>query len=197
MNDTRDQIVQTAFQLFMQKSYKAVTLKDLIAATELSNGAFYHYFENKEQLFKEVADHYMIRMTRRVFDNYPTHSLHDFIQHTLQNFEKMFDTLYITAGDNSNTNFFSFIFEALRYFPELEQQMRDVQTVETNAWINVIDFAKLNNEITSDMSSDTLAKLFIYIADGSKMDYVLDKDFEQLKARLNTLWYDIYKLVKT
>jgi AcrR family transcriptional regulator len=51
----------------MQKSYKAVTLKDLIAATGLSNGAFYHYFENKEQLFKEVADHYMIRMTLRSF----------------------------------------------------------------------------------------------------------------------------------
>jgi hypothetical protein len=109
----------------------------------------------------------------------------------------MFDTLYLTAGDNSNANFFSFIFEALRYFPELEQQMRDLQTVETNAWINVIDFAKLNGEIKSDMSSDTLAKLFIYTADGSKMDYVLDKDFEQLKARLNTLWYDIYELVKT
>jgi AcrR family transcriptional regulator len=197
MRDTKEHIVKTAFLLFMQKSYKAVTLKDIIAATGLSNGAFYHYFENKEQLFKEVVDHYLIGMTRRVFENYPQNSLHDFIRHTLDNFERIFDTLYKNAGGGANTNFFSFMFEALRYFPELEGEMIEMQALETDAWLKVIDIAKRNGEIKQHIPGDTIAKLFIYTSDGNRMDYVLDKDFNQLKSRMRTLWYDIYDMLKT
>jgi AcrR family transcriptional regulator len=36
----------------MQKGYKEVTMKDIVDNAELSKGAFYHYFDSKEKVFK-------------------------------------------------------------------------------------------------------------------------------------------------
>ncbi len=51
MNQTKEFILKTAFSLFLQKNYKAVTLKEIVDKTGLSKGAFYHYYTSKEKLF--------------------------------------------------------------------------------------------------------------------------------------------------
>jgi AcrR family transcriptional regulator len=197
MIDNKEHIIKTVFPLFLQKSYKAVTLKNILSATGLSNGTFYYYFDNKEQLFKEIVDHYLFGMTRRVFENHPKDSLYNFIRYTLDNYEKIFNVLFKDTDSNTSVNFFSFIFEALRYFPELQKEMLEMQLLETNSWIEIIGIAKKNGEIRTDIPDDAIAKLFIYASDGNRMDYVLDKDFNLLKSRIKTLWYELYNILKT
>jgi AcrR family transcriptional regulator len=196
MIDTRGHIIKVAFSLFIHRSYKAVTMRDIISTTGLSSGAFYYYFENKEQLFREVIDHYMFRATRHVFENYPKDSLYGFIQHTLDCDERNFDTLYKTANPDTSINFFSFMFESLRYFPDLQVKMTELQNLETNSWIEVIGIAKKNGEIRTDIPDDSIAKLFIYASDGNRMDYVLDKNFDLLKSRIRIIWNDLYNILK-
>jgi AcrR family transcriptional regulator len=197
MIDNKEYIIKTVFPLFLQKSYKAVTLKNILSATGLSNGTFYYYFDNKEQLFKEIVDHYLFGMTRRVFENHPKDSLHNFIRYTLDNYEKIFNVLFKETDSDTSVNFFSFIFEALRYFPELQKEMLEMQLLETNSWIEIIGIAKKNGEIRTDIPDDAIAKLFIYASDGNRMDYVLDKDFNLLKSRIKILWYELYNILKT
>jgi AcrR family transcriptional regulator len=196
MEDTRKHIIETAFHLFTQKSYKAVTMREIISETGLSSGAFYYYFENKVQLFKEVIDHYLLRAVKHVFENYPKNSLNDFIQHTLNNLGEIFDEFYKNTSPDASANFFSFMFEALRYFPDLQKEMLELQDLETNSWIEVIGIAKKNGEIRSDIPDDSIAKLFIYTSDGNRMDYVLDKDFDLLKSRIRTIWSDLYNMLR-
>ncbi|GHV00870.1 TetR family transcriptional regulator [Bacteroidia bacterium] len=196
MKDNKEHILKMAFHLFMRKSYKAVTLKDIIHATGLSNGTFYYYFENKEQLFKEVAEHYMFKLTRQTFENSPKDSLHNFIRHALDNFRHIFNTLHRNTEPDLNVNFFSFLFEALRYFPELQEELLKLQAQETNAWVEIIGIAKKNGEIRQDIPDDAVAKLFIYASDGNRMDYVLDKDIEALKSRMEILWNELYNILK-
>jgi len=45
MNDTREHILKVAFNLFLLKSYKEVTMAELVEKTGMSKGAFYHYFK--------------------------------------------------------------------------------------------------------------------------------------------------------
>jgi AcrR family transcriptional regulator len=197
MTDNKEYIVKETFPLFLKKSYKAVTLKNILAATGLSNGTFYYYFDNKQQLFKEIVDHYMLKTARRVFESYPKDSLFSFIQYTLDNYEKNFNVLFRDADRDTNINFFSFIFEALRYFPELQQEMTEIQALETSAWVHVIGVAKKNGEIRTDIPDEAIARLFIYASDGNRMDYVLSNDFNLLKSRIRTLWYEFYNILKT
>lgn len=52
--EKRKLILKTARQVFAEKGYKNVTMKDIVEACEISRGGLYLYFENTSQLFREV-----------------------------------------------------------------------------------------------------------------------------------------------
>lgn len=47
---TRKLIVEKAFLQFYQKGYRSTSVNDIMKATGLSKGAFYHNFKNKDEL---------------------------------------------------------------------------------------------------------------------------------------------------
>ncbi len=47
-------IVETARRVFMEKGFKKVTMKDIVEACDISRGGLYLYFENTNQIFREV-----------------------------------------------------------------------------------------------------------------------------------------------
>ena len=56
MKETKEHILRESCALFLQKSFKEVTMKEIVKTTQMSKGAFYHYFKNKEQIFLEIVD---------------------------------------------------------------------------------------------------------------------------------------------
>lgn len=51
---TRQIIREKAYQLFAQKGYKEVTMKDICELTGLSRGGLYRHYESTEQIFLEI-----------------------------------------------------------------------------------------------------------------------------------------------
>jgi AcrR family transcriptional regulator len=51
----RAELLDCAQRLFMQKGYERTTINDVIAATGLSKGAFYHHFRAKEDLLEAIT----------------------------------------------------------------------------------------------------------------------------------------------
>lgn len=47
-------IIETARNVFMEKGYKLVTMKDIVEACEISRGGLYLYFQNTKEIFEEV-----------------------------------------------------------------------------------------------------------------------------------------------
>ncbi|MCM1187339.1 MAG: TetR/AcrR family transcriptional regulator [Lachnoclostridium sp.] len=50
----RRYILETARQVFMEKGFKKVTMKDIVEACDISRGGLYLYFESTSQIFMEV-----------------------------------------------------------------------------------------------------------------------------------------------
>ena len=50
----RKYIIEKARQVFMEKGYRSVTMKDIIEACEISRGGLYLYFPSTEEIFLEV-----------------------------------------------------------------------------------------------------------------------------------------------
>ena len=46
----KDRLIQTAMNLFAQKSYNEVTVDEIIQAAGTSKGGLYYYFKSKEEL---------------------------------------------------------------------------------------------------------------------------------------------------
>ena len=48
--ETRNYIMQKSFDLIYQKGYQATSIDDIIATTNVTKGAFFYHFKNKEQM---------------------------------------------------------------------------------------------------------------------------------------------------
>ncbi len=55
--DTRSELVEAAWELFAHNGYEGTTVNAIIEKVGLSKGAFYHYFESKEDVLDAVVEH--------------------------------------------------------------------------------------------------------------------------------------------
>jgi len=54
----RGELIDCAQRLFLERGYERTTINDVILATGLSKGAFYHYFRSKEDLLEAIAQRF-------------------------------------------------------------------------------------------------------------------------------------------
>jgi AcrR family transcriptional regulator len=60
----RAQFLDCAQALFFSRGYDAATVNDIIEATGLSKGAFYHYFDSKEALLDALTERLVAQVVR-------------------------------------------------------------------------------------------------------------------------------------
>lgn len=65
---TRDRILSAAVDIFARKGYHGAGVEDIVAASDTSKGAFYHYFESKQAIFLTVMDGLAALLERTVED---------------------------------------------------------------------------------------------------------------------------------
>ena len=53
---TRDRLLRAAMEVFAAKGYHGAVVDDIVAASETSKGAFYHYFPSKQGVFLTLMD---------------------------------------------------------------------------------------------------------------------------------------------
>lgn len=201
MNDTREHILDTALTLFLQKSYKGVTMKDIVVNTGLSKGAFYHYFESKEKLFEEVINSFTASFA--VFENLDDSkfTLAEFYQHmaaVTNDFQKKLFEKNINSNNAMFTaNFYFMLFDGIILLPGFREKMLRYQKKELKTWISVITRAKKTGEIKSSIPDRQIAKIFVSTADGIMLGVIVGDQFDALKKELVSLWHSFYESLKT
>ena len=60
---TRAKLVKAAKEVFERDGFLTARIVDIASRAKVSYGAFYHYFESKEQIFREVAEAQENRLT--------------------------------------------------------------------------------------------------------------------------------------
>lgn len=58
----KERIIAAAFQLFLEKGYKSVSLKDIMTTTQLSKGAIYHHFSSKYDIYLAAVEEYFFKI---------------------------------------------------------------------------------------------------------------------------------------
>ncbi len=53
---TRERLLEAAMDVFAAKGYHAAAVDDIVAASQTSKGAFYHYFSSKQAIFVTLMD---------------------------------------------------------------------------------------------------------------------------------------------
>jgi AcrR family transcriptional regulator len=61
--ETRARLVEAAKQVFERDGFLDARIIDISKTAGLSHGSFYHYFDSKEQIFREIAEAQEVRLT--------------------------------------------------------------------------------------------------------------------------------------
>ncbi len=70
---TKQDIREKAYQLFAQKGFKEVTMKDICELTGLSRGGLYRHYESTEQIFLEIVNAFSDKQRNEVFTKITQH----------------------------------------------------------------------------------------------------------------------------
>ncbi len=56
MNDTRDRILQTALDLFIEQGYETTSLREIAERVGVTKAALYYHFASKEEIFRTLLE---------------------------------------------------------------------------------------------------------------------------------------------
>lgn len=78
---TKQNIREKAYELFSEKGYKDVTMKDICEQTGLSRGGLYRHYESTEQIFLEIvndfSDHQKHEISSKIRQHIPAVTILD------------------------------------------------------------------------------------------------------------------------
>jgi TetR/AcrR family transcriptional regulator, transcriptional repressor for nem operon len=206
MNDSKEHIIKIACKLFLRKSFKEVTMKELVKSTGLSKGAFYHYFESKEQLFLAVLEYFFSTIMVHNYSNYSKESFYQFYNdyaNEIKSYTRVYLTEFLDEDESDveagefTMNYFTLAFDALKLFPEFRERLVIEQKQEQKIWTDVIADARIKGEIRSAMTDEEIAQLFIFSSDGVAMHMVMaGMRVEEMVEPFMNLWNKLYDQIK-
>lgn len=160
MTESREEIIKKAFFYFLNKGFRACSLKDLEQATGLTRGAFYYYFRNKEEILKVCLERYSgVQEDLSEEEFCKINSLKEYIDVVLQQKERrafrmqeLFGTFVIEEL------YFQLILEVEDIFPDYRHKVNKLVRMRLNRWEEIILKAKCGGEIREELNTSVLAR---------------------------------------
>ena len=115
-SNTRERLKTTSLDLFSRCWYETVSVAEICRGSEVSNGIFYHYYHNKEEIFREILDEYLVMLRERL-DAVSGHTLEERLGSFLE---------AVAASIREDWKHLSVFREGQYRFPEYERRLRDI-----------------------------------------------------------------------
>jgi len=65
---TRQRLVESARYLFWERGFAGTSMADLLTHAKVNSGSFYHFFDSKEALLREVLEGYLVALRPMIVD---------------------------------------------------------------------------------------------------------------------------------
>ncbi len=189
---TKQHIVHEAFKLFYENGFKSTSINDVMKATKMSKGAFYHHYKSKQQLGLEVIE---LKIQKRVYDGMilpliePGNPM-EILESTFLNRIKSFPFYDKQHGCPMN----NFINEIGNYERSYQLALKNIIDKWIKALVSLIEKGKSQNVIRQEVSSEAAAIYLISAFEGIRgirklydNDLILDQYISGLSLYLNNL----------
>lgn len=146
---TKERILEEAFKLFLTHNFEKVSISDLEQAVGKTRGAIFYFYKNKEEIFNEVIDNYIIKTQNPSgkFNFDANISLEQFINQYINGINTTMSKMLSLSVVNIYKGYFSLYLQASRIYPDFAEIMTRNSVEEINLWEKVINRAILSKEI--------------------------------------------------
>ena len=181
---TRHTILHRASRLFNTKGYKATSISDVTDATQLTKGAIYRHFQNKEELEIESFDYMLneIKGLLRAKVKKENNAI-DKLKAVLSFFQDYIKCPPIEGGCpllNAST-------EVDDSSSPLKSKAIEMYTTLKDTLIHIIDKGKINDQIKSEINSEAYASVIICSLEGAIMTGRLSKSTRDMRNVISFL----------
>lgn len=196
MNNTRKQIIETAFLLFLKKGFKAVKLSDIERAAKITRGTFYYHFTNKEEVLKEgLHAYYMLLNTKRTEEFEQITTLKEYVTLTIRKLTDIHN--YSAKTFNSEIPeilCLSLMVEVIALFPEFKKVVLTSKMLRLSKLEQLILNAKKAGELRNDVETSILAKNLLNIGVGVINYLLMRQDISYALSSVRSQYEQLYAL---
>ena len=203
MKTNRDEIMQSALQLFMSMNYEKVSLQMITRKVGITKTGIFNYFPTKLDLFVSVADKYLFNAQnpRNKFDTSDA-TLSGFIEKYVEGVKRTMAEIVrlgnvdreAMPGKSPNAGYFHLFQQVLFYYPGGKEKLHGMMANEYDIWREKISRAADAGEINPDTDVEEAAALFrqVFVGLSYEKSFYDGLDTEQLRKRFQ----HIYSLLK-
>ncbi len=195
VEDRREKILLKALELYLTYGYANVSITDLQAALNMGRGTLYYYFKDKDELFQEVVNEYLIKPKQRALDKMKdTDTVPDMIEIMLSYLDNLREFRDQIANMSLNTsNVLVILYSAYSRFPDLYKKAHRMYASEYNHWVQSIRNSIRAGVIRGNVPIETTAQMFLHIKDGWDPGRSGSMNFDIFPQQYNFLYESLKK----
>lgn len=168
-HDVNIELLEAAYKVFSLKGYEKTTVDNISKCAGYTKGAFYWYFESKEDLFIKLIEH-RIKVQQEEFSR-----ILDQNANLLNTVEQIYNQMFfLVEKDNWTPVFIEFLSHAAR-----NQVIREKMASMYKNWRffikNVILGLQIKGSVSKSIDPYFTASLLIAIFDGINLQHLVDK----------------------
>lgn len=196
MSNTRRQIIETAFLLFLKKGFKAVRLSDIEKAAGITRGTFYYHFTNKEEVLKEgVYAYYALLNTQRTEEFEGISTLREYVDLTIRKLTGIHNySARSFSSEIPEILCLSLIVEVIALYPEFKKVILATKILHLSKLEQLILNAKKLGELRDDADTSILAKNLLNISVGVIHYLIMHQDLSYALSALRSQYEQLYSL---
>ena len=198
MTELREEIIKKAFLQFLNRGYKACSLKTLEQATGLTKGAFYYYFKDKKEILEAGMERYFSVMKEESEEDVErVTSLREYIDLVIKNKEASADASQRIFGCFMlEVLFFQLGLEVAPIFPDFRERIYTISKKRLANWEHIILRAKQSGEIRETLDTSVLARNLMSVS-GSMLNIELEQaNFQYMFSDTRMQFEQYYMLIK-
>lgn len=198
MSNTRQQIIESAFLLFLKKGFKAIRLNDIERTAGITRGTFYYHFTGKEEVVKEGVYAYYFLLDKTHTEEFARlDTLREYIDLTIQKLTGIGNyTAKAFTKEIPEVLCLSLIAEVIALFPELKKVVLTSKLLRLSKLEQLILNAKKTGELRNDVDTSVLAKNILNIGAGVINYLIMHQDVSYAVSSLRSQYEQLYALAK-
>ncbi len=203
MKTNREEILQSALQLFMSMNYERVSLQMIARSVGLTKTGIFNYYPTKLDLFVAVVDTYIFH-AQNPQNKYDTSNgtVADFLEKYVQGVQRTMAEIVRLGnlkqedmpGKSANAGYFHLFQQVLFYYPDGKQKLHQWLENEYDFWRETVREGIRHGELREEIDLEESVALFrqVFVGLAFEMSFYNGLDVELLRRRFRYI-YDLLK----